>query len=137
MYNNILVTTGSNLAAENVVVRAFNPAQSGDTSIHVLHIIGPDVRSIDVSSKESEEWRQQSEKRRREATVRIQEQAENLGLDVGRTVHEGTPYWAIYRYLDRNDIDLVEMETHGRTADADRFLGSTTARAGRRSNVPG
>ena len=128
MYDNILVPTDGSPEAENAIIRAFDLAQTGDATIHVLHVIGPGVTSVDLDSTESEELRQQSEKRGREATVRIQERATDLGLDAVRTVHEGTPYRAILEYIDENEIDLVVMGTHGRTGGERTRIGSTTER---------
>ena len=136
MYDNILVPTDGSPEAENAIVRAFDLAQTGDARIHVLHVISPDVPAVDVDATESEELRQQSEKRGRETTVRIQERATDLGIDAVRTVHEGTPYRAILEYIDENEIDLVVMGTHGRTGGERARLGSTTERVITIADVP-
>ncbi|MFC6987751.1 universal stress protein [Haloplanus sp. GCM10025708] len=136
MYDNILVPTDGSPETENATARAFDHAQTGDATIHVLHAIGPDLTSIDLDSTETEEFRRQSEKRGREATVQIQERATDLGLDAVRAVHEGIPYRGILEYIDENDIDLVVMGTHGRTVGELARLGSTTERVITFANVP-
>ena len=136
MYDTILVPIDGSPEAENAIVRALDLAQTGDATIHVLHVIGPSVPSIDVDSTQSEAWRQQSEKRGREATVKIQERAKDLGLDAVRTVHEGVPYQAILTYIDENDINLVVMGTRGRTGSDRVRLGSTTERVVTFADVP-
>jgi len=136
MYDNILVPTDGSPEAENSIVHAFDLAQTGDATIHVLHVIGPGLTSVDLDSTESEEFRQQSEKRGREATVQIQERATDLELDAVRAVHEGTPSRGILEYIDGNDIDLVVMGTHGRTGGERARLGSTTERVITFADVP-
>ena len=136
MYDHILVPTDGSPGAENATVRAFDLARTGDATVHVLHAIGPLPKSVDLDSTESEEFRRQSEKRGREATVRIQEQATDLGLDSVRAVREGPPYRAILEYADENEIDLVVMGTHGRTGGERTRLGSTTERVITVANVP-
>jgi nucleotide-binding universal stress UspA family protein len=136
MYDTILVPTDGSPGAENATVRAFDLARTGDATIHVLHAVGPDLTSVDLDSPDSEQFRQQSEKRGREATVQIQERATDLGLDAVRTVREGTPYRAILEYIEENEIDLVVMGTHGRTGGERARLGSTTERVIMLANVP-
>lgn len=75
--------------AEHATAHAFTLARTGDATIHVPHVIGPDLTSVDLYSRETDEFRRQSEKRGREATVQIQERATDLGLDAVRAVHEG------------------------------------------------
>lgn len=136
MYDNILVPTDGSPDAENAIARAFDLAQTGDATIHVLHVIDPGLTSVDLDSTESEKLRRQSEKHGREATVRIQERATDLGLDTVRAVHERTPYRAILKYIDENEIDLVVMGTHGRTGGERARLGSTTERVITLADVP-
>ncbi|MGM0716664.1 MAG: universal stress protein [Halobacteriota archaeon] len=136
MYDDILVPTDGSSEAENAIARALDLARTSDATIHVLHVIGPDVPSVDADSTENEEFRQQSEKRAREATVRIQERATKLGIDAVRAVHEGTPYRAILEYIDENDIDLAVMGTHGRTGGERTRLGSTTQRVITLAEIP-
>jgi nucleotide-binding universal stress UspA family protein len=136
MYDNILVPTDGSRGAENAIVRAFDLARTGDATIHVLHVIDSGSTSVDLDSTESEELRQQSKKRGREATVQIQERATGLGLEAVRAVHEGTPYRAILEYIEENEIDLIVMGTHGRTGGERAQLGSTTERVITFADVP-
>ena len=136
MYDDILVPTDGSPGAENATARAFDLARTGDATIHVLHVIDPDVTSIDLESTEMDELRRQSENRGREATEQIETRATDLGLDAVRAVREGTPYRAILEYVDQNDIDLVVMGTHGRTGAERARLGSTTERVIKFADVP-
>jgi len=136
MYDSILVPTDGSLGAETATTRAFDLARTGDATIHALHVIDPGVTSIALDSPDSEELRRRSEKRGREATVKIQERATDLGLDAVRAVSEGTPYRAILEYVNGNDIDLVMMGTHGRTGGERARLGSTTERVITFADVP-
>jgi nucleotide-binding universal stress UspA family protein len=46
------------------------------------------------------------------------------------------PHMEILEYASGGDAGVIAMGTRGQTADTDRRLGSTTARAIRRSDVP-
>jgi len=136
MYDNILVPTDGSSGAEHAVGRAFDLAQTGDATIHVLHVVDPGLPSVDSDSTENEELRDRSEKRGREATARISQRATDLGLDTVRAVDEGTPYRTILDYVEANGIDLVVMGTHGRTGAERARLGSTTERVSTLADVP-
>ncbi|MFW5959400.1 MAG: universal stress protein [Natronomonas sp.] len=136
MYDEILGPTDGSPGAENATVRAVDLARTDDATIHVLHVIGSDLPSVDSDSTESKELRRQSKKRGRQATVQIEGQATDLGLDAVRAVHEGSPYRTILEYIDENDITLVVMGTHGRTGSERARLGSTTERVITFADVP-
>jgi nucleotide-binding universal stress UspA family protein len=133
MYDSILVPTDGSSGAEHATARAFDLARTGDATIHVLHAVG---LSTELDSTDTDEFRQQSEKRGREATVQIQDRATDLGLATVRAVREGPPYRTILEYVDENGIDLVVMGTHGRTGAERTRLGSTTERVITLANVP-
>lgn len=86
-------------------------ARIGDATSHVLHVIGPNVTSVELDSTESEELRQQFKKRGRKAIGRIHGLATDLGFEAA-------------------------TDARGQTADIDWLLGKTTARVVRRASVP-
>lgn len=55
---------------------------------------------------------------------------------VVRSVSEGTPFLEIIHYAKRNDIDLIVMGTHGRSALSHVLMGSVAERMVRKSPCP-
>lgn len=136
MYDTILIPTDGSRGTEIAVARALDLARTSDATIDVLHVTegGQELDHLDAA--ERADARDRAERRGREATVRIREQAADLGLESVRAVHEGTPYRTILDYVGENDIDLVVMGTHGKTGATHTGLGSTTERVVALSDVP-
>jgi nucleotide-binding universal stress UspA family protein len=136
MYDDVLVPTDGSPGAEGAIVRALDVARTSGATVHVLHAVDTlsGRRALDATGRE--EFRRQSEKKGREATVRVQERAERLGLETVRDVREGTPFRAILGYIKETAVDLVVMGTHGRTGPERSQLGSTTERVITLADVP-
>ncbi|RYJ08325.1 universal stress protein [Halogeometricum borinquense] len=136
MYDNILVPTDGSRGAESAIARALDLARTANATTHVLYAIDESLEPSQLDAAARDELRSQSEKRGRGATVQLDEQAADLGIETVRAVNEGIPYREILDYIDENDIDLVVMGTHGRTgAERSRF-GSTTERVITLADVP-
>jgi nucleotide-binding universal stress UspA family protein len=136
MYDDVLVPTDGSPGAEGAIVRALDLARTSGATVHVLHAVDAlsGRRALDATGRE--EFRRQSEREGREATVRIQERAERFGLETVRDVREGTPFRAILGYVEEADVDLIVMGTHGRTGPEHSRLGSTTERVITLADVP-
>ncbi|MFC7115122.1 universal stress protein [Natronoarchaeum sp. GCM10025703] len=136
MFRTMLVPTDGSPGAEVTIEHATELAQAYGAAVHTLYVVEMGGEPVGLSGEDPSELHESSERRGREATIRIAEEAEQHGLDAARSVREGTPYRAILDYVDEHDIDLVVMGTHGRTG-ADRVrLGSTTERVLMRSEIP-
>jgi nucleotide-binding universal stress UspA family protein len=136
MYHDILIPTDGSPGAEAAVTRALDVAQTYDATVHVLHALVPSPDFGGEPTTDREAFGRRSEKRGREATVRIRARAADLGLETVRTVTEGVPYAVIREYVAENDVDLVVMGTHGQTGDERSQLGSTTERVVTLADVP-
>lgn len=67
----------------------------------------------------------------------LEERIRDRGHDrvVSEVVH-GRPHSGILSYAENNDIDLIVMETHGRTGLDRYLLGSVTEKVVRLADVP-
>ncbi len=136
MFRTMLVPTDGSPGAEVTIEHATELAQAYGAAVHALYVVEVGGEPIGLSGEDRTELHESSERRGREATIRIAEQAEQRGLDAARSVREGTPYSAILDYVGEHDVDLVVMGTHGRTGTDRVRLGSTTERVLMRSDVP-
>ncbi|MFP8956928.1 universal stress protein [Natrialbaceae archaeon A-CW3] len=136
MFGSILVPTDGSTGAEAPIAHALELARADDATIHSLYAVdgGLETSALDAESRDT--LADASEKRGREATVRIENAADEQGFRSVREVREGAPHAAILEYADEQDVDLIVMGTHGRTG-ADRVrLGSTTERVITLADVP-
>lgn len=119
MYEDVLLPTDGSPGAESAVVRALDLARVCDATVHVLHVVDATLALHDVESDAAEQ-------RGREATVRIEEQASEVGVETRRAVREGVPYRGILEYVDEYDIDVVVMGVRARADGEGSYAGSTT-----------
>ncbi|WP_256300602.1 universal stress protein [Haloarchaeobius salinus] len=129
MFDEILVPTDGSECATAAVGYAEDLARHYDAAVHVLHV---------VDSRTAENVPQQEERGlRAEAIVEeVTEEVEAADLEVEGAVRTGVPHRTILEYVEKNDIDLVVMGTHGRTGVERYLLGSVTEKVLRRSDVP-
>lgn len=135
MYDRILVPTdGSN--QPTVVSQALNVANLCDATVHALYVV--DAKALAYQPSESDRERVQNARKQEgeEATGRIREQGEELGVEVVTAIEEGSPADTITNYAEANDVDMIVMGTHGRSG-VDRYvLGSVTEQVIRTSEAP-
>ena len=136
MYDTILVPSDGSSGAENAVPRALDFARTFGASIHVLSVVDTGSEPAGLDRDEHDELRQPSEKRGRQATARVHEQATDIGLEATRTVRDGIPHRTILEYADEHGVDLIVMGTHGRTGPELVRLGSTTERVSSLADAP-
>lgn len=132
-YDRILIPTDGSDTATVAVDHGLTIAEQYDATIHVLSVV--DLSAVAGSYSVApmiESWKERCER-----TVEgVAEESENRGLDVVTDVVEGTPYRAIQKYIESEEIDLVTMGTHGRTGLRRYLIGSVTARTVRTSDIP-
>ncbi|SDK73353.1 universal stress protein [Natronorubrum texcoconense] len=136
MFANVLVPTDGSDGAEATIGHAIDLARTYEAAVHALYVVPTGAEPPGLDSDDREEFYAPSERRGREATIRVTDRAEQDGLTASRAVHEGVPHRTILEYVDEHDVDIVVMGTHGRTG-ADRVrLGSTTERVLTLADVP-
>ncbi|MFC4541417.1 universal stress protein [Halosolutus amylolyticus] len=136
MFSTVLVPTDGSAGAEATIAHATELADAYGAAVHALSVVDTGVEPIGLGADDRESLYESSERRGREATIRITNRAEERDLQAARDVREGVPYREILAYVDEVDVDLIVMGTHGRTG-ADRVrLGSTTERVITRADVP-
>ena len=136
MFRSVLVPTDGSAGAEATIDHAIGLTRRGDGAVHALYVVDIGSEPAGLASDEREELYAPSERRGREATIRVTDRAEQQGLDAAREVREGVPHRAILEYVDEHDVDLVVMGTHGRTGADRSRLGSTTERVIALADVP-
>ncbi len=132
-YDSIVVPTDGSDEASDAAEHAVAFAEEYDATVHAVYVVKSGIydykdspRSIVGMLKEAGE----------NATDEVVALADEAGVDSTKTVVKGTPYDEILRRSDETDADLIAMGKHGRHAEANSLLGSTTERVLRQSDVP-
>lgn len=63
-------------------------------------------------------------------------QGERLGVRVVTDILEGSPYATIVKYSEANNIELIVLGSHGRTALGDMLMGSVVERVASLASLP-
>jgi len=128
MYDDILLPTDGSTGTTETIEHTVSIARDNDERVHVLYVV--DRRRYMAAEDETKDEVIQSleiegERALDDARVRLEE----AGLTVETDLRQGIPHREIIEYVDKADMDLVTIGTHGRTGrDRVANLGSVTER---------
>lgn len=135
MFQRILFPTDGSSEAEEALEDAIAFAKKYEADLHVLYVVDTYEKSwqesvveevIDIAKEEGNQ-----------ALDRVVKQVEREGVTVRKTLtRNNRPEDAILDYAEKQEIDLIVMGTHGRSGFKRLFLGSTTERVMRRTDLP-
>ncbi len=136
MYSNILVPIDRMAPSKEAVEVAFDLAKRQDSAtVHLLHVV--DTKINFVTGISSGPLVEELSDQARENLEQIKSQNQDLETTVEVSVRtDPNPSRKILDFIDENDVDLVVMATHGRSGVPRLFLGSTTERTMRGTDVP-
>lgn len=132
MYDDVLIPTDGSKGVERAVEHGLDIAQKYDATVHALYV-------VDTSYSFTGAWDSLGnalKKRGEEATKKIAEQGEEMGVEVERETDIGVPHKIILEYAKNDGIDLIVMGTHGKSRIGEVIIGSVTQRVVRKSEVP-
>jgi len=136
MYDDLLVPTDGSDGSDAAIKHASTIARAFDATVHVLSVVDTRNRFESPSAGVAAEAWVDAERERAEEAVERVATAFPPGIDVERTIREGTPVSEIIAHADATGADAVVMATHGRSG-LDRYLiGSVTEKVVRSSDVP-
>ncbi len=133
MYDHVVIATDGGDAAERAADHALDIAERYGADVHVIYVVDTTTYWFEDTPRSIVGLLKQGGQN---AVEEIASDARELSLPVTTDILRGVPHEEIREYATGVDADVVVMGTRGRTADADRLLGSTTARVVRRSEVP-
>jgi nucleotide-binding universal stress UspA family protein len=136
MYRNILIPTDGSDGTAAAVTHASGLAETYDATVHVLSVADTRNRFESPSSGIAPDAWTEAERERAEQAVEETAAAVPEGVSVERVVEDGVPRRQILEYVERTDVDLVVMGTHGRTGLDHYLIGSVTEKVVRQSPVP-
>jgi nucleotide-binding universal stress UspA family protein len=133
MYERILVPTDGSEGTRGALEHAIDLATTYDAALHTVYVVDTHV-GIDSSIPGTLDALEEAGEN---AIDEVIQQAEAAGVNtIEGVVAQGAPHRAILDYVDKQDIDLVVMGTHGRTGLERYLLGSVTEKVIRLSDAP-
>ena len=132
--NNILYLTDFSDCAETALPVATAIAREFGAKIYAMHVLLPDV----YTSLAPEFGQVVAAGLEEAAEAKMREIGSRLGgLPHETTIEQGSQIWpTLQRELQRNNIDLVILGTHGRTGVQKLLFGSVAEEIWRRAKVP-
>lgn len=99
------------------------------TLFHVVTLFDDDPYDPHFSFPHLDDFYKQLENQAGEQFEKIISENRSAGLDINYIIQRGfSPYEEILRFAEDNQVDLIVMGTHGRTALSRFFLGSVTTK---------
>lgn len=133
LYDHVVVATDGSDSATRAAEEALEWAARYGAEVHVVYVVDSTTYDLEdapggIVGLLKEGGHNACEELAAEATDR--------NLPVTTDILRGVPNEAVIHYADGAEADLLAVGTRGRTPEADRLLGSTTARLVRRTGVP-
>ncbi|MFC7080660.1 universal stress protein [Halorussus caseinilyticus] len=135
-YDDVLIPTDGSDCADAAVAHGIAIAEQYDATVHAVNVMNVRAMTSADEMPSQPTLLETFEERGEEATEAVAERAREAGLDAVTAVWKGTPAVGLLDYADDEDVDLIAMGTHGRRGLDRYFLGSTTAKVVRASEVP-
>ncbi len=133
MYERILHPTDGSTGSAHVALQALNLAKQYDATIHTLHVVDADVKSL---LSESGGRTDELKSRGKTGIEMVERMAESHDVNLVTEIREGGPAETILEYAEEIDANLIVAGTHGRTGVRRRILGSVAERLVRHAHCP-
>jgi nucleotide-binding universal stress UspA family protein len=133
MYERILLPTDGSTGTAHVALQAIDLAEQYGATIHVLHVIDTDMRSVLTEAGSGPDT---LEKRGENAVGMVEQMGRSHGIEVATEIRNGDPAETILTVADEIDADLIVCGTHGRSGVRRQLLGSVAERVVRHASQP-
>ncbi len=133
MYERILHPTDGSTGSAHVALQALNLAKQYDATVHTLHVVDADIKSLlSESGGRTEELRNRGQT----GLEMVERMAESHNVNLVSEIRDGEPAETILEYAEEIDANLIVAGTHGRTGVRRRILGSVAERLVRHAHCP-
>ena len=134
MYDRILLPTDGSTGTAHVALQAIDLANQYGATIHALHVIDTDMRSVLTEVGSGFDTLEQ---RGENAVGTVERLGQSHGIEVETEIRNGDPAETILAVADELDADLIVCGTHGRSGVRRQLLGSVAERVVRHASQPG
>lgn len=135
MFQNILFPTDGSEAANAAFDKAVDWAKTYHATIHVLYVLDLYIPALDPGA--AEQITRSLEESGQETLRKLEKRGEKEGITVNTIMKEEyDPSGTIIKVAEEQNADVIVIGTHGRSGLERMFLGSTTERVLRQSEIP-
>ena len=135
MIKNILVPYDFTSFADLAFEKAREIGKKFNSKITLLTIIGSDVDTSGMSLSRAEEVYDETEKKTEASLDKIKKSILDMDISI-KIIHNSSTIDGILSFVDKNDIDLVVMGSHGRSGFKKLVLGSVASAIVTRAPCP-
>ncbi|MFB6283874.1 MAG: universal stress protein [Halobacteria archaeon] len=132
MFKDILLATDGSEDAKEATDYAIDIAEKYDANLHAVYAVDTGFIGDD---RDLRKYFRRMRKTGDEIMEEVQKAADESELDLKTEVIEMEPHYAVLKYTDEYDIDLIVMGAEGQTG-VRRILGGVTDKVTRLSDVP-
>lgn len=138
LYKNILLPTDFSKGSEEAYEHAKDIAKLMGAKVHLLHVIQPVVypTGIELAHESLINLESDLEKIGEENLNKVSERLKTVGVESKNTILMGKPSEQIMEYVNKYNIDLVVIATHGSSGIEHFLFGSTTEKVIRKVQCP-
>jgi len=122
--NNILLATDGSPSCEAAVDRAIDVAKEQSAKLTAMSVVYTNDEYLALAPGVVEEMIGKA----KEKLAVIEQKAQEVGVAIDILVREGEAYEIINNFVQKNDIDLIVMGSHGRRGLQRLLMGSVTER---------
>jgi nucleotide-binding universal stress UspA family protein len=135
IFRNIMVATDGSELVRKAVHSAIEIAKLSEAKLYAVHVIA--LGSYLINPSEDAEWekamKEQLLKEGKEATTYVENAGRAANVEVEPVILEGSPAGEIIDFAEKNNIDLIVMGTHGKSAIQRFLIGSVAENVVRHS----
>jgi nucleotide-binding universal stress UspA family protein len=132
-FKNILFATDFSSTTELALPYAVEIARRSGATIHAVHVVQPDIYPLESPS----EWPKiacEEEEFRKEKRNQLEEELQGLPHEI--LILEGNVWQNLAHIIEKENVDLVVLGTHGRTGIEKLLLGSVAETIFRQAASP-
>ncbi len=115
--------------------KAIEIGEKFDSKITLLTIIGNDVDTSGMSFSRAQEAHDEAENKAKDEMNKIKKSVQGMDISV-EIIHNSSTVDGILLFVDKNDVDLIVMGSHGRSGFKKLVLGSVASAIITRAKCP-
>jgi universal stress protein A len=137
-YQRILIAADFSDLTTTVLQHTRLLADRFQATVHVLHVVEDPVRGVALEEAYvlPPDFVEQAEQRSRALLEQVFSPDDRQKYRAELSIREGSPFVEIVRYARDQQIDLILMGTHGRSAVSQMFVGSVVRQVMRHAPCP-
>jgi len=137
VYKKIMIATDGSELVRKAVDSAIEIAKLSEAQLYAMYVIA--LGSYSITPYIDTEWEKTMKEHLRkegtEATAYVENAGKAANVEVKSIILEGSPAGEIIDFAEKNDIDLIVMGSHGKSAIQRFLIGSVAEKVVKHSKI--